>query len=76
MVQTELCFFPGGARAGFSTDHALPEEPASPPSNATSSPSYCGGINVAPEVWPLEVFNFPRSRTFRRAFVFSLIARV
>lgn len=76
MVQAELCFFPGVASSGLSTEHALSEKPASLPSNAASSPGYWGRINVAPEVWPLEVFNFPRSTTFCGAFVFSLIARV
>lgn len=62
----QAAFLPclGVAKAGLSTVHALSEELASLPSNATSSPGYCGGINVALEVWPWEVFNFPRLRTF------------
>lgn len=76
MVQVEPSFFPGVASMELSTEHSLSEESASLPSNATSSPSLCDGINVALEVWPSEVFNFPRSRAFHRAFVLSLIARI
>lgn len=31
-------------------------------------------INAPLEVWPLEVFNFPRSRAFNAAFVLASIA--
>ena len=36
MMQAELCFFPGVVSAGLSSEHALSEEPAGLPSNATS----------------------------------------